>query len=159
MNRRMKRILAAIVGAILVAIAQQLGLISPEAGSGSSPAGPSASLPAERDGGAARIAQAKADRESGFMVTVDARVTKLLPDDLKGSKHQRFLILVGEEHSVLVAHNIDLANRVPLERGDSVRIRGQFEWNEKGGVLHWTHHDPGGRHPGGWIEHAGRRVE
>ena len=40
-----------------------------------------------------------------------------------------------------------------------VALRGQHEWNEKGGVLRWTHHDPEGRHPGGWIESGGVRVE
>jgi hypothetical protein len=42
-----------------------------------------------------------------------------------------------------------------LERGDEVRFRGQYEWNERGGVIHWTHHDPDGRRPGGWLRHDG----
>ena len=93
------------------------------------------------------------------MVTVDAHVAKSLPDDREGSRHQRFLIELATGHSILVAHNIDLADRIPLERGDSIRLRGQFEWNEKGGVIHWTHRDPKGQHEGGWIEHAGTRTE
>ena len=111
------------------------------------------------DGGAGRIAQAVAQRESGFMVTVDARVKKTLPDDNEGSRHQRFLIDLSSGHTLLVAHNIDLAERIPLGRGDAVRVHGQYEWNEKGGVLHWTHHDPAKRHEGGWIEFEGRRTE
>lgn len=111
------------------------------------------------DGGAARIAQALAQQESGFMVTVDATVKKTLPDDNRGSRHQRFLIDLSSGHTLLVAHNINLAKSVPLGRGDSVRVRGQFEWNEKGGVLHWTHHDPERRREGGWIEFEGRRTE
>lgn len=93
------------------------------------------------------------------MVTVDARVEKRLPDDREGSRHQRFLIELANGQTLLVAHNIDLAERIPLREGDRVRVRGQYEWNERGGVLHWTHHDPDGDHPGGWIESNGRRVE
>lgn len=112
------------------------------------------------DPGGLRIAQAFAERESGFMTTVEGTVAKLLPDDREGSRHQRFLLRVeGAPRSLLVAHNIDLAERVPVERGDRLRLRGQFEWNEKGGVLHWTHRDPEGRHPGGWIEIEGRRID
>ena len=110
-------------------------------------------------GGADRIARAYDRRESGFMVTVEGVVERLLADDRDGSRHQRFLLRLANDHTLLVAHNIDLSERVPAERGDRLRLRGQYEWNERGGVLHWTHHDPDGRHPGGWIEHAGRRVE
>jgi hypothetical protein len=55
-----------------------------------------------------------------------------------------------------VSHNIDLVPRVPLALDDSVEFRGRYEWNEQGGVIHWTHHDPQGDRPGGWIRHAGR---
>jgi hypothetical protein len=40
--------------------------------------------------------------------------------------------------------------------GDEVSFRGQFEWNDRGGVVHWTHHDPRGVRPGGWLRHDRR---
>jgi len=109
--------------------------------------------------GAKSIADAFKTKRSGFMTEVGGEVTRVLADDDEGSRHQRFLVSLSNRHSVLVAHNIDLAPRVPLEEGDRVRLFGQYEWNEKGGVLHWTHHDPGGRHEGGWIELDGKRYE
>ena len=74
-----------------------------------------------------------------------ATVYRVLPDDTKGAQHQRFLVYSPDGHSLLIAHNIDLAPRVPIAEGSEVFIRGQFEWNDKGGVIHWTHHDPRGR--------------
>lgn len=101
-----------------------------------------------------------AARRGNEMVTVTAPVARVLPDDTNGSAHQRFLIGLPSGNRVLVAHNIDLAPRVDaLAEGDTVTVRGEFEWNDKGGVLHWTHHDPAGRHQGGWIEHDGRKYE
>ena len=93
------------------------------------------------------------------MVTTAGYVTKLLKDDNVGSRHQRFIIEIPSGLSLLVAHNIDLAPRVPLTVKDQVLIYGQYEWNNKGGVLHWTHHDPNKTHEEGWIEHQGRRYE
>lgn len=102
-------------------------------------------------------------KRSGQMVEFRARVVKLLDDDNDGSRHQRFLLAVDYEpsptDSVLVAHNIDLAPRVPIEEGSVIRIYGQYEWNDRGGVVHWTHHDPGGRHAEGWIELDGQRYD
>lgn len=96
------------------------------------------------------------NRESGVMVEFGGRVSKTLADDNDGSRHQRFIVDLGSGLTVLIAHNIDLADRVPLKTGDSVEVLGQYEWNERGGVVHWTHHDPGGNHAEGFIRHDGR---
>lgn len=97
------------------------------------------------------------EKRSDQWVEASGRVIKLLGDDTEGSRHQRFLIEVAPGRTVLIAHNIDLAPRVPVSRGDEIAFRGEFEWNDRGGVVHWTHHDPKNRRQGGWIEHRGRR--
>ncbi|MFZ9934554.1 MAG: DUF3465 domain-containing protein, partial [Arenimonas sp.] len=93
-------------------------------------------------------------------VQAEGRVVKVLPDDNQGSRHQRFLLDTGHSHTVLIAHNIDLAPRIDgLERGDRVAFKGEYVWNTKGGVVHWTHHDPKGRHPSGWLQYDGRTYQ
>ncbi len=99
-----------------------------------------------------RIVEAFRNRESGLMVEAHGEVTRVLSDDTRPPRHQRFIVELVGGHTVLIAHNIDLAPRVPLDRGASVAFRGEYEWNERGGVIHWTHHDPDGRRAGGWIE-------
>ncbi len=98
-------------------------------------------------------------QHSGVMVSTVGNVTRILKDDNDGSRHQRFLVEVSEGLTLLVAHNIDLAPRVPLQIDDRVSMYGQYEWNHKGGVLHWTHHDPNKRHPEGWIMHQGKKYQ
>ncbi len=98
-------------------------------------------------------------QQSDVFVTVDGRVKFLLPDDTKGSKHQRFVIDVGNDHTLLVAHNIDLAPRVPVKKGEKLRLRGEYEFTAKGGVLHFTHKPSRGSGEGGWIEYAGKRFD
>ena len=108
------------------------------------------------DGGAARVASLRRAEQSGVDVTVRGVVTSLLPPDNDGKPHQRFILKLSDGTTLLVAHNLSLAEKVPLERFDDVEIKGQFEANERGGVLHWTHHDPAKRHAEGWIKHKGR---
>jgi hypothetical protein len=87
---------------------------------------------------------------------VSGRVDRLLSDDLERSRHQRFLLRLPSGHSLLIAHNIDIAHRVPVSPADSVTVRGQYEYNDQGGVIHWTHRDPEGKHPDGWIRFQDR---
>ena len=107
----------------------------------------------------ALIAKLYQQRKSDEIVTAVGRVGKILPDDNKGSRHQKFLLDIGQKKWLLVAHNIDLAPYVPLEKGDDVIVHGEYEYNEKGGVLHWTHHDPRGYHEEGYIEHNGKKYK
>ncbi len=115
--------------------------------------------PEAHQGSGTTVEEADSRHLSGVMLDASGVVDRTLPDDNDGSRHQRFILELASGHTVLVAHNIDLARRVPLAAGDRVQLHGQYEWNERGGVLHWTHHDPGGRHQGGWIEHEGHRYE
>jgi hypothetical protein len=102
------------------------------------------------------IAKAYMQHLQDVQVMGEGEVVKVLADDNKGSKHQRFILRVPEGFTVLVAHNIDLAQRVAnIVTGDKVSFYGEYVWNEKGGVIHWTHHDPRGRHVSGWLKHKG----
>ncbi len=106
------------------------------------------------------LAEAYASRHSNVQVSGTGTVVRLLPDDDDGSRHQRFVLELGSGQTLLVAHNIDLAPRIPgLAVGDTVAFNGEYEWNARGGVLHWTHHDPQGRHAGGWLRHEGRTYQ
>lgn len=99
-------------------------------------------------------------KKSDEQVLVKAEIKKVLPDDNEGSRHQRFVIELDNGSTLLVAHNIDLAPRViQLKKGDMVIVYGEYEWNNRGGVIHWTHHDPAGNHIGGFIEYAGNKYE
>lgn len=94
---------------------------------------------------------------SDVQIEVEGKVIRLLEDDNDGSRHQRFIIEMADGHTLLVAHNIDIAPRIhSLKVGDEVTIYGEYEWNVEGGVMHWTHHDPDNRHPHGWIRHQGQ---
>lgn len=103
------------------------------------------------------LARAFENHLNGVQVQGQGRVTKILADDLQGIRHQRFIVQVGPEQTILIAHNIDIAPRIPsIHEGDTVEFKGEYAWNPKGGVVHWTHHDPSGRHLAGWLKYNGR---
>lgn len=97
------------------------------------------------------------NQQQSVQVSGNGTVVKILPDDLKGSKHQKFILKISNNLTILIAHNIDLAPKITtLQKGDTVSFHGEYEFNNKGGLVHWTHHDPRKKHPDGWLQHKGQ---
>jgi len=145
------RVAIPLIAVTIVFLAKQFMPVQPAEGAAAS--GGESAL------GSNPVAELFREQRSEEMVTFAGTVERSLSDDLDGSRHQRFIVRLADDLTVLVAHNIDLAPRVPLDEGDAVEVRGQYEYNDKGGVVHWTHHDPQKRHAEGWIRHAGQLYE
>ncbi len=106
------------------------------------------------------VSDAYQNKLSDVQVSGSGVVSRILRDDNKGRRHQKFLLKLSSEQTLLIAHNIDLAPKIKtIKEGDVIQFFGVYEWNSKGGVVHWTHHDPANRHIGGWLKHNGRKYE
>lgn len=96
------------------------------------------------------------NQTSNQLIFQEGKVYKILQDDTEGSRHQKFVLKFENSKTLLVAHNIDIAKRIPdLQNNDVVVFKGEYEWNKKGGVVHWTHRDPQGKHADGYLMHNG----
>lgn len=103
------------------------------------------------------VSNAYRQKQSNIQVKGSGTVVAVLKDDNTGTRHQRFILKLADGITILVAHNIDLSKRIDgLEKGDNVEFFGEYEYNDKGGVVHWTHRDPAGRHTDGWLRHEDR---
>ena len=108
----------------------------------------------------ASVVQAFKQHKSNVQVEGKGEVEKILADDNNGLRHQKFLVKISSEQTLLFAHNLDLAARVePLAVGDTVEFKGEYVYNPKGGIVHWTHKDPQGHHEAGWIKHNGQTFQ
>jgi hypothetical protein len=113
-------------------------------------------IPADFPRQGIRPNQAFEQRARDTWVIGAGTVERILRDDTKRPRHQRFVLQSDGGPTLLLAHNIDLAPRVPLRRGDRIAFRGQYAWNDQGGVVHWTHRDRRDRKAGGWIRWKGQ---
>lgn len=87
-------------------------------------------------------------------------IIKVLKDDNEGSRHQKLLVQLDDYPTitVLIAHNIDIAPRINnMQVNSPIRFYGEYIYNDKGGVIHWTHKDLAGRHQDGWLEYQGQK--
>lgn len=107
-----------------------------------------------------QIMQAYQQQRSNVQVQAQGIVKAVLPDDNEGSRHQKMILKLENGLTVLIAHNIDLAPRIEgLKKGDTVAFYGEYEYNPKGGVIHWTHHDPQAKHSDGWLKYKGKTYQ
>jgi hypothetical protein len=125
---------------------------------------PAAAASGTDDGG---IGDLYRQQRGDVVVTASGTIVKILPDDDDTSdgseKHQKFLVELpasaGDDAiTIRICHNLKFG-RVPVAEGDTIRFKGEYEYTELGGTLHWTHHDPRGTHEDGYIEHNGTRYE
>ena len=73
--------------------------------------------------------------------------------DSRSGVHEGFVLRAGST-IVTVEDNVNITGPIPLQAGDAVTLRGQFECDD--GVIHWTHRDPALRHAPGYIRVGGR---
>ena len=107
-----------------------------------------------------KIMQAYQQQLSNIQVQSKGEVKAILADDNDGSRHQKMILKMENGLTVLVAHNIDLAPRVEgLRKGEIVEFYGEYEYSPKGGVIHWTHHDPQAKHVDGWLKYQGKSYQ
>jgi hypothetical protein len=91
-------------------------------------------------------------------VVADGTVTRVFGvQSGRVSPHEGFLMHLasGCDLVVRVEANTDFTGAFPLARGDRPTVKGEYEYYPLGGVIHWTHRDPRGRHEGGYIAVGG----
>ena len=92
------------------------------------------------------------NKQSGVQVQGSGIVTHVLPDDNEGIRHQRLILKLNSGQTLLIAHNIDIAPRLEgISLGAKVEFYGEYFYNDQGGGIHWTHHDPNGKHESGYL--------
>lgn len=87
---------------------------------------------------------------SGAWLTVSGGVQRVLPDSTGRLRHQRFILGCATGFTLLIVNDVSIGTRAPVTAGAHVVVRGQYEWDSEGGLLHFTHHAEGGG-TGGWI--------
>ena len=98
---------------------------------------------------------------SHLEVTASGAVARILGErEGPSGKHLGFLLHLsgsaGRGLTVRVEDNLDLTGRVPLREGEAATVRGEYIYDSRGGLIHYTHRDPRGRHEAGYVQADGR---
>ena len=120
--------------------------------------------PAGGDASNGQIYDAWRAGRSGVEVQATGSVARVLGKRTGPSgPHEGFLLHLtgagGHGLTVRVESNLDIIGTLPVVDGEPATVRGEYEYDQRGGVIHWTHHDPMGRHANGFVEIGGRRYE
>lgn len=100
-------------------------------------------------------------QRSRVEVTATGSVARVLGDRSGPSgMHEGFLLHLngsqGRGLTVRVEDNTDITGPIPMRSGDDVQVRGEYIYDPRGGIIHYTHHDPRGRHSSGYVRVNGR---
>ena len=106
-----------------------------------------------------KIMAAWEKRQSNILVEAEGQVVLELPDLEDIKTVQRFMVSLENGHRVMIVHDLDVAPRVPVSVFSEIRFKGEFDWTQAGGMIHWTHRDISGKREGGWIEVLGQRYQ
>lgn len=100
------------------------------------------------------IAQQKGVR---FIEADNIWIERLLDDDLKPPKHQRWIGRLSCGARILLVYNISLCERVPVQVGDRIQVGGELLFTRGLPLIHWLHEDPKNRRPHGYVILNGRK--
>ncbi len=97
--------------------------------------------------------------ELTFVEIKSAQVVKLLRNDNRGARHQRWLIQLTNSKPILAVYNIDLSDKIPLSPGDIIDLAGELKFDEKKKtpLIHWLHDDPQQKRKNGYVIHNGKK--
>ncbi len=117
--------------------------------------------PAGGDAGNGQVYEAWRDGRSRIEVTATGSVARILGTRVGPSgSHEGFLLHLsgsaGHGLTVRIEDNVDLTGPIPLRQGEPVEVRGEYIYDERGGLIHYTHLDPRGRHDAGYVRALGR---
>ena len=110
----------------------------------------------------AAVCAAYSGARSHVEVVADGSVTRVLGVQAgRVSPHEGFLMRLGSSCALIVRveANTDFTGSIPIANGQRVVVKGEYEFYPRGGVIHWAHRDPRGRHEGGFVQTAGRIYE
>lgn len=97
---------------------------------------------------------------SHSQVEGEGEVVVILGDSPDAATRQKFMVRLASGAMLLIDHDIEKAPRVQkLELGDEIAFCGEYSYDIDGNVVRWTHKDPSGRHPAGWLKHDGRTYQ
>ncbi len=103
----------------------------------------------------AAVCAAFSAQRSGVEVVAQGSVTHVLGVQAgRSSPHEGFLLRLDSGCAIVVRVevNTDFTGTIPLSIGQRVLVKGDYEYYSRGGVIHWTHRDPRGRHENGYVD-------
>ena len=107
--------------------------------------------PGKIDDDSALVAAVQSRKRVRYVEAGNVVATKLLPDDNKGLRHQKWEAQLSDGNVIQVIYNVDMVPRVPIQVGDKFGVGGEYIPSGRTGIIHWLHDDPKGLRPDGYV--------